>query len=219
MFRAFFSGVLRRIIECFKGSYLLWQFLAAALTLVLVESGADWRYFESTRSDLLFSLALPAAIIGFFVPVIVPVGLYIIGEMRRMPELVRAGAALAQSVIVAYVVSCFYKIFTGRIQPEFLTHLSTVDISREFQFGFLRNGIFWGWPSSHAAVACAMVAALVVLYPRIRAIKYLALLYGLYIVLGVSVSIHWLSDALAGAIIGSVAGIVVARSFARGKTQ
>jgi hypothetical protein len=40
-----------------------------------------------------------------------------------------------------------------------------------------------------------------------------ALLYAFYIGLGVSVTIHWFSEFVAGAIIGSVIGTVVGRSF------
>jgi hypothetical protein len=40
-----------------------------------------------------------------------------------------------------------------------------------------------------------------------------ALLYAFYIDLGVSVTIHWFSEFVAGAIIGSVIGTVVGRSF------
>jgi F0F1-type ATP synthase assembly protein I len=41
------------------------------------------------------------------------------------------------------------------------------------------------------------------------------LLYAFYIGLGVSVTIHWLSEFVAGAIIGSVIGMTVGRSFKR----
>jgi len=39
--------------------------------------------------------------------------------------------------------------------------------------------------------------------------------YALYIGLGVSMTIHWFSDFLAGAIIGSAIGAVVGKSFLR----
>jgi hypothetical protein len=40
-----------------------------------------------------------------------------------------------------------------------------------------------------------------------------ALLYACYVGLGVSMTIHWFSDFVAGAIIGSVVGEVVGKSF------
>ena len=85
--------------------------------------------------------------------------------------------------------------------------------SHGFQFGFLKGGVFWGWPSSHTTVAFAMAACLIALYPKNRLLVFLAALYALYIGFSVSVSIHWLSEFVAGAIIGSVTGTVVGRSF------
>ncbi len=212
MFRAFVYKLPKNIASVFLGYNWLWHLIAIALTLVLVKSGFDWWYFEATRSDLLLSLTLPAAILGFFVPIIVPVGMYIFGEWRKDLKTQNTSAAVAQAGIIAFIISSIYKAFTGRIQPEFFTHLSTVDISREFQFGFLRHGIFWGWPSSHTAVAFAGAVTLVLLYPQKKILCYAVLLYALYIGLAVSISIHWFSDFLAGAIVGTVVGFVVAKS-------
>ena len=41
----------------------------------------------------------------------------------------------------------------------------------------------------------------------------MAITYALYIGIGVSMTIHWFSDFAAGAIVGSVIGTVVGRSF------
>ncbi len=92
---------------------------------------------------------------------------------------------------------------------------STVDISNGFRFGLLRGGVFWGWPSSHAMVAFASMFALIALYPKHKLLKVVAILYALYVGLGVSMSIHWFSDFVAGAIIGAVIGISAAKSFSR----
>jgi membrane-associated phospholipid phosphatase len=51
------------------------------------------------------------------------------------------------------------------------------------------------------------------LYPKRLAIRYIAILYALYIGFGVSINIHWFSDFIAGSIIGSVIGIVVGASY------
>ena len=161
----------------------------------------------------MLSLTLPAAIISWFVPIIGSVGLYLWGEVRKRADTMLAAVAVAQASILGLLVSSFYKVFTGRQQPEFYTYTSSLDVSKDFQFGILQHGIFWGWPSSHVAVNFAMVAALMLMYPNNKFIRYLAPLYALYIVIGVSISIHWLSDALAGAIIGTLIGVVVARSF------
>ena len=77
----------------------------------------------------------------------------------------------------------------------------------------MKGGIFWGWPSSHTTIAFAMSVCLITLIPKSRPILILALVYAFYVGLSVSVSIHWLSEFVAGAIIGSVIGKVVGRCF------
>jgi membrane-associated phospholipid phosphatase len=80
--------------------------------------------------------------------------------------------------------------------------------SREFHFGFLKGGVFYGWPSSHTTVAFAMAAAIRTLYPSSKVVRCVALLFALYIGVGVSMTIHWFSDFVAGAIIGAAIGMM-----------
>ncbi|MEI7719879.1 MAG: phosphatase PAP2 family protein [bacterium] len=220
MFRSFLHKLPQTILDCFRDRNLLWHALAIALTYACVTSGFDWLYFEHTRSSLLFAATLPASILGFFVPIILPAALYLIGTLRKDARMQRAGTAVAQAGIIAWLVSSTYKAFTGRIQPYFTpyySHLPTVDISHQFHFGFWQHGIFWGWPSSHAAVACAGMVALLLLYAEKKFLCIILLLYIVYIAFAVSVSIHWFSDSLAGAIIGTTIGVAVAKSFLKKK--
>ena len=60
-----------------------------------------------------------------------------------------------------------------------------------------------------------MAVTLFQLFPKQRWLGYVAIAYALYIGLGVSMTIHWFSDFLAGAIIGSAIGAVVGKSFLR----
>jgi len=87
------------------------------------------------------------------------------------------------------------------------------DSSHGFQLGFLKGGVFWGWPSSHTTVAFAMSVCLIQLFPKNKILTVSALIYAFYLGLSVSVSIHWLTEFVAGAIIGSVIGKVVGRCF------
>ena len=120
------------------------------------------------------------------------------------------GWAIGQAAFIGWFVSAIYKFFTGRVHPA---HMVGDDISREFRFGFYRGGVFWGWPSSHTTVAFAMAVTIVMLFPKQRLLQLLALAYALYIGISVSMTIHWFSDFAAGAIIGSVVGVVVGRNF------
>ena len=213
MFNVFLSGIFYNTVRSFHRYNILWHALAIGLTFGLVTTGVDWSYFEYTRGDTLFFITLPAAIGGFFIPIILPVGMYVIAEWRKNPDLLGSSAVLAQAELIALLISSTYKAFTGRIQPEFFTYLSNVDVSHQFNFGFLQHGIFWGWPSSHTAVAFAMAATIFCIYPHSKSFRYMAALYALYIAFGSSISIHWLSDVVAGAIIGTAIGVAVARSF------
>ncbi len=213
MLRLFFRRFFENVAACFRGRNLLWQIVAMALTYLLVTTGSDEWYFISTRSQALFSIAIAAAALGFFAPIMISLGAYGVGKMRRDMQLMRAGAAVGQASVMALLLSSFYKIFTGRPHPELFSSAPTADISHQFNFGIFRDGIFWGWPSSHTAVAFAGALALIALYPQNKLIRSAALVYALYIGLGVSVTIHWFSDFVAGAIMGAVVGVVVGKSF------
>jgi len=63
-----------------------------------------------------------------------------------------------------------------------------------------------------------MAVTLFTLFPKRRWLGYMAIAYALYIGVGVSMTIHWFSDFLAGAIIGSAIGAVVGKSFLRSQT-
>ncbi len=210
MFHHFLRGLVSNTLRVFRGKNLYWHALAIVLTAIFVLSGFDWWFYMITRSPLLYPLVWAAGLGGFFVPVLVPVSLYIVGEMRHNQKLMDQAAAIAQAVIIALLVSSFYKIFTGRIQPEFLGTSVGTDISREFQFGILRHGIFWGWPSSHAAVAFAGGTALVRMI-RNKSVQVFALMYMAIVAVGAAVGFHWFSDVIAGAIIGTLIGTIATR--------
>jgi len=213
MLRDFFYKLPTNLVRSFTGTNAPWHLLAIVLTYALVVSGFDWWYFESTRGQLIFDLAFPTAMLGFFVPAFIPVGVYLYGVIRKSNIIKILGAAQVQAALLGLFISFIYKAFTGRLHPNLISAIGSPDISRVFEFGFLRNGVFWGWPSSHTTVAFAMAAALIAFFPRKRLVIALALIYAFYIGFGVSVTIHWFSDFIAGAIIGSVIGFVVGRSF------
>lgn len=208
MFYTFIQYLPQRFLECYRGYRWLWHLAAVAFTVALVLFGFDWWFFEHTRAAFLQWFILAAGIGGFFVPVLAPLALYWRGEYTKNAALMRAGALVAQSEFIAIVISSLYKAFTGRFQPEFLTHYGATDISREFHFGFLQHGIFWGWPSSHAAVAFAGMVALSLVIQH-RGIRSGALLYASLVAFGAAVGFHWFSDVAAGIILGTLIGASV----------
>jgi len=196
-----FYRLPRSAIAIFSSRNLLWQASAVALTIVIVTSGGDWAYYRWTRADVFFALARPALRLGMLMPV------------RR---LITTAWALGQAALLAYLITSCYKAITGRRPPPFHGPFRTpalIDSSHGFQFGFLKGGIFWGWPSGHTTVAFSLALCLIMLYPKNKIIAFCALLYAFYIGLAVSVTIHWASEFVAGAIIGSVIGMTVGKSF------
>jgi membrane-associated phospholipid phosphatase len=204
------STLPRNLIDCFKGRMIIWHIMAILLTLVLVTSGFDWHYFLCTRAPTLRSLMFPAVHIGGLLPILLPLTLLAFGSITRRASICLVGWAVAQAEIIGGLVAAAYKAITGRAHPS---HLAGADLSHTFRFGILRGGVFWGWPSSHTTIAFAMAATVFTLFPKQRWLGYLALAYALYIGIGVSMTIHWFSDFTAGAIIGTVIGVVVGKSF------
>jgi membrane-associated phospholipid phosphatase len=215
-----FHRLPRNVITIFSGRNFWYHTLAIVLTILIVMSGSDWAYYLLTRKEVFAQLAFPAIMLGSLVPIFGTLAILTIGGISKNQRIITTAWALGQAAILGYFVSICYKAWTGRIPPPFRgfrmsaqNATSLTDNSHGFQLGFLKGGIFWGWPSSHTTVAFAMSACLITLFPKEKKLVFLALVYALYIGLGVSVTIHWLSEFVAGAIIGGVIGAVVGRSF------
>jgi membrane-associated phospholipid phosphatase len=210
--KQFFSTLPKNILGCFQGRMIFWHLLFIALTFICVSSGFDWFYFCSTRSPQLWAWMIPSAPIGALVPLVLPLTLILTGFIANRARLAQTGWAIGQAALMGSLLSSTYKAFTGRVHPE---HGIGADLSHDFRFGLLRGGVFWGWPSSHTTIAFAMAVTVFTLFPQRRWLGGLALAYAAYIGLGVSMTIHWFSDFLAGAILGTVIGLVVGKSFSQ----
>jgi membrane-associated phospholipid phosphatase len=208
--KQFLVTVPRNLIGCFKGRRIVWHVIAIVLTVILVMSGFDWRWFLATRNPVLRSWMWPAVGIGGLLPLALPLFLLVVGFIIENSRLKLTGWAIGQAELIGAFIAAAYKAVTGRVHPS---HGVGADISHVFHFGLLRGGVFWGWPSSHATIAFAMAATVFTLCPKQRWLRLVAILYAFYVGIGVSMTIHWFSDFVAGAIIGSVIGAVVGKSF------
>jgi membrane-associated phospholipid phosphatase len=208
--KLFLSTLPRNIIGCFKGRKILGHLIAIVLTVVLVSSGFDWRYFLSTRSPVLRAWMFPAVPLGALLPVLLPLALLALGSLAGSARFRLIGWAVGQAGLVGALLAAAYKAVTGRAHPS---HYPGADLSHTFRFGFLRGGVFWGWPSSHTTIAFAMAVTIFTLFPNRKWLRCVAIAYALYVGIGVSMTIHWFSDFLAGAILGTVIGVVVGKSF------
>lgn len=214
MFALFVHSIVQNFRSIWWGKNLLWHLVAIVLTATVVLSGMDWWFFTLTRSEWFHPLVWAAGIGGFFTPILVPLVIYLYGEFKKRPDLMKMGMVAAQAALLAYLVSIMYKSVTGRMEPEFLTTYSMMDNSRAFNFGFLEHGVFWGWPSSHTAVAFAGAFAIIFMTRNVPA-RIVACVYAIGIGTGAAIGFHWLSDALAGAIFGILTASIVASSFTR----
>lgn len=211
-----FYRLPQHIAKCFTGKFLIAQTIAVLFSIAIVTSGLDWTYHVATRGATLRAITFPALPLGGLLPIVVPFLFLFFGIVRKKKYLLVSAWGLAQSALLGLLISSFYKAWTGRIPPRFLdVAQNVVDISHGFQFGFLRGGVFWGWPSSHTTVAFAMAGAFAMLFPKQKVLKYLVFSYAGYVAFGVSVSIHWLSEAVVGAILGTVIGLVVGAGFSK----
>jgi membrane-associated phospholipid phosphatase len=210
--KLFFSTLPRNLIECFRGRMVIWHMAACVLTLALVVSGLDWQWFLCTRSPFLRSWMFPAVPIGGLLPIVLPLTLFVLGGVTRSSRARMIGWAITQAEVIGGIIAAGYKALTGRAHPA---HGVGTDLTHVFKFGLLRGGVFWGWPSSHTTIAFAMAVTVFRLFPKQKGLGYLAIAYAFYIGFGVSMTIHWLSDFVAGALIGTVVGVVVGTSYSR----
>ncbi|MEY4723495.1 MAG: hypothetical protein RLZZ324_1008 [Candidatus Parcubacteria bacterium] len=209
------ASSLSRIIAGARGAFdapsRAFYVAALALTVILVRTGFDWQWYLWTRGVPAWLIA-PGIILGGLVPMFAPLVLWGVGAAQDDRRVTQAGWLMAAAAFAGWLGSSVLKAFTGRAHPDFGT-LLTHDTSRDFLFGFLRGGIFWGWPSSHTMVAFAVSGAVAARYGNTPAIKWLAWAWALYVGLAVSVSIHWFSDFLAGALMGAAIGVAMGRAF------
>lgn len=210
------------VVESYSGQNGLTPAAAAWTTWPLIESGvdADVQAWAARRSESL-SLAAsgPALIGGFLVPVAVP--LYMIrSDVTRTRN---GGLAAAQAVLVSLAATNLLKAVTGRLPPDAETPRDVDRRSRRFRFGFLRGGVFHGWPSGHTMTNMALAASLSSYYDDSRLVRYCAYGWAAYVMAAATVGdqggVHWLSDVVAGGLMGWAIGKTVGEGFARGRLQ
>ena len=199
-------GIL--FVESFKGKNAYVHLTAIFVTYIFVVFGIDWQYFLFMNAHAPRYMLFSADIIGLLFPIFFPVGLVVFGRWKQNILYVKTGWILAKTVIVSFSIALLYKSIVGRASPPHHGEL-IVDTSNQFNFGFLQHSILGGWPSSHATVMFAIAIALVTLFPRSLCIRIGVYALAVYIGLGVAIGFHFISDFIAGALIGTVVGRTV----------
>ncbi|MDR1759005.1 MAG: phosphatase PAP2 family protein [Fibrobacter sp.] len=212
-----FDGILINSGKSLIFNYGIQLAVMSAGTYAMVETGLDWEWREfAYRHKPVRDAGTPAVTAGGLFPILVPVSLYSIGRFNENSKLQLAGIAVAQASILTTALTTGIKAFTSRQEPHLFgsdRREAHEDFSDDFQFGFLRRVPFDGWPSGHTSAAWAMAAVLTEFYPDNILLAAGLYTYAAYIGLGVSTTIHWLSDGFAGALFGYAVGKTVARHF------
>ncbi len=186
--------------------------VAVLATAYLVYSGEDWRYLVMVEKDVPVLFLFIADGLGFSVPILLPLALYLFARVKKNDALHIYARAVAQCVLLGFTLSTFIKIFTGRTSPPHPhdgVDRAFVDNSRDFHFGFMQEQIVGGWPSSHATIACALATMLILILPPRWYTRFLIPLMATFITIGVTFGFHWLSESIAGACLGAAIGSVV----------
>lgn len=206
----------RFVLKVFSWKMLLFHVLAVFATLLLVVSGLDWAYFVFVLNTVPSSILSTADLLGFFVPIALLVtALFALVFSRKQLYRFYAQVSL-YAIMLGFTLSTIIKAFTGRTSPPHFHHgeiQPLIDNSHAFHFGFMREQIIGGWPSSHATIAFALAVSFALVLPPRLYIR--AVLFGmaLFIGIGVTFGFHWLSEFVAGACLGTAIGLVVGRYY------
>jgi membrane-associated phospholipid phosphatase len=203
----------RHLLGIYSMTDALYQLATIPITYALIKTGADWQWNNYAYNHGLSS-SFAAAEAGTIAPVLIPLSLYFYGWSTDNRDLEVTGLAVGQSALLAVGIASFYKALTGRRPPNDRdVPRGGTDYSSDFHFGFLRRGAYDGWPSSHTMVAFAMASTLNSLYPDNLILSVISYTCASFIGIGVSTNIHWLSDVVAGGLIGYTIGKTVGEGF------
>jgi membrane-associated phospholipid phosphatase len=214
-FSTLFYNIDSHLIGSFAYNSGLNNLFAVALSYGLVKSGTDWGWNKYANEKGIATAGFVSVAVGGLAPFVGPLGLYLYGRSHDDQKLQITGLALGQAALLAGVISSTIKGLTGRRPPAHNdTERGNTDFSNDFKFGILNRGAFEGWPSGHTMNVFAMAVTMIELYPENNTVKYSSLAFAAIVGLGVSTNIHWLSDVVAGGLIGYSIGRVVGAGYA-----
>jgi hypothetical protein len=189
-----------------------------AATGTLISTGADTKVHNFFVENNQFSpYTVPGVVGGYFVPLTLGVSLATYSLLADAPRTTLAANAVLQSLLFSFTYQMILKTVTGREAPEAI-HYDDNAASRRFQFGFLRNGIDWGWPSGLLLTNTAAVVSLASVYPESTLLRIAGAAYLGYLFISApaheNAKLCWFSDAVAGLAMGFAIGRGVGSSLA-----
>jgi membrane-associated phospholipid phosphatase len=197
------------------------NFITAGLeTWGFIETGIDWKWRNIVYNNTsLSNWGRPGIYIGYVVPAITPVIAYIVGRSMKNEKLQITGLALVQSLVLTFAIQTPLKMITGRVLPGIITELDHAKNSRsdDFsgKFNWFNMNFIGGWPSGHTANAFAVAATISEIYKDNIWLKIGVYSYAALIGFGVTLDVHWVSETIAGALIGYAVGKTLGRGFSK----
>lgn len=213
-----FGNFGNNILNSFKGNNLYLHLAGIALTSVLVTQDVDYKVEHFFNQNPEYGQwARPILVTGQLLPFIVGGGLYAYGKFDNNSEYVGASFAVLQASLIEFLYNSTLKAITGRPGPDWRHNTDMESLSKTFRFGFLRGGIFWGWPSGHTSTTMAVVSALTNYFPEAAWLKIVGYSWVAYTIFGVSSvnrgGMHWFSDAIAAALMSYAVGSTVGKYY------
>jgi membrane-associated phospholipid phosphatase len=195
------------------------NFIGAGLgTWAFIGTGIDWKWRSIVYDNpWLSDCGRPGLYLGFIVPAVTPVVVYAAGRFMDDEKLLVAGLALTQSLLLTLAIQTPLKMITGRAKPGLVNELDHTrnPYAEDFsgRFNWFNHNFIAGWPSGHTANAFAAAATIAELYKDKVWLKIGVYSYAALIGFGVTLDVHWASEALAGALMGYAVGKTVGKSF------
>lgn len=213
----FFHHIGENALDSVSGSNLLLHGGAVGSTAFLSATESDFHIHNLFAGKRRYPLFAAGVGWGGAAPLLVGLPLYLDGRSDADEEEIGAAQAVFQAGLLALGYITLYKAITGRPNPSEGTGADVLEESLEFNFGFLREGVFFGWPSGHAATSAAVLSALMSYYPDkewLAAVSAAATVYMIVTVSGFrGGQMHWFSDGVAGTLVGYAVGTTVGRDF------
>ncbi len=210
------------------GTNMLWSAFGWPLAFHLVGGGATYLLstnevdlrvarFAARQNEIAYGIAFtPGMMAGTFFPVLVPGYMYFFSKNKTLNN---TGAVAAQATAVGFLYNNILKAISGRAHP--VADSNTSALSKDFKWGFLKRGVFYGWPSGHSMTNAALAMS-IASYQRdnpyvIAGCSAYALYVATSMVLGAKGEAHWFSDAVAGTLMGASIGWYIGNTFYKEK--
>jgi membrane-associated phospholipid phosphatase len=213
-----FGNFGNNVVNSFKGDNLYLHLAGIASTVLIVTTNTDYHVHKFFYDHEEFGKAArPIIYAGMFIPFVTGGSLYAYGKFAKDDRAVAASFAVLQSSLVAFLYNSLLKAVTGRPNPDWQHHTDMKALSKKFRFGFMRGGIFWGWPSGHTSSTMAVVSALTSFYADKTWLKIVGYSMVAYMMYGVSSlhrgGMHWFSDAVAAAFMSYAIGSTIGKYY------